>query len=160
MIMLSNNWPYIHIYGVPNIYWTTALGTFRQLKASEYFTVENEGISSGSHLDYEKMFVCKKYLDKDMIAWAQRRGLPSSIGERNPNNHSFFLIPMKFKLQKSANFLHTKYLTHKLMCFVICIPLREHVSCLCLPTVWSTSPGLLVWPPPFSSPPTSGPLSE
>ena len=97
-----------------------------------------------------------------MIAWAQRRGLPSSIAlvkEIQTIIH-FFLIRMKFKLQKSANFLHTKYLTHKLMCFVICIPLREHVSCLCLPTVWSTSPGLLVWPPPFSSPPTSGPLSE
>ena len=37
---------------------------------------------------------------------------------------------------------------------------REQVSCLCLPTVWSTSPGLLVWPPPFSSQPTSGPLDR
>ena len=39
-------------------------------------------------------------------------------------------------------------------------PWQRHVSCLCLPTVWSTSPGLLVWPPPFSSPPTSGPLKR
>ena len=37
---------------------------------------------------------------------------------------------------------------------------REQVACLCLPTVWSTSPGLLVWPPPFSSQPTSGPLDR